>query len=257
MGTNYEHLTAEERATLMVMRADGCIQRAVARCLGRSPSTISRELARNASCCKLVGNTIAVIPYDASLAGKRALELRHEPRRSPKLAADTALFAVMLDYLRDGWSPEQIAGRLKRAWPDDQSKTVSHETIYTALYAMPRGGLRKDLIACLRHGWAKRRPRSRGQDRRGQLSDMLSLHVRPPEVEDRLVPGERRSEPPGFARSHGGCNRRGRARGLHLHPQSRAHADAQDADLRSGKRDVASPRPDGPHRRHRLFRRSA
>jgi transposase, IS30 family len=95
----------------------------------------------------------------------------------------------MLDHLREGWSPEQIAGRLKRAWPDDQSKTVSHETIYTALYAMPRGALRKDLIACLRHGRAKRRPRSRGQDRRGQIPDMLSLHVRPPEVEDRLVPG--------------------------------------------------------------------
>jgi transposase, IS30 family len=180
-------LTAEERATLMVMRADGCSQRAVARCLGRSASTISRELARNASCCK--PDTTAVIPYDASLAGKRALVLRQEPRRNPKLAADTALFAVMLDYLREGWSPEQIAGRLKRAWPDDQSKTVSHETIYTALYAMPRGGLRKDLIACLRHGRAKRRPRSRGQDRRGQIPDMLSLHVRPPEVEDRLVPG--------------------------------------------------------------------
>src|ERR1700688_2596842 len=69
MGTNYEHLTAEERATLMVMRADGCSQRAVARCLGRSASTISRELARNASCCK--PDTTAVIPYDASLAGKR------------------------------------------------------------------------------------------------------------------------------------------------------------------------------------------
>jgi len=90
-----------------------------------------------------------VIPYDASLAGKRALVLRQEPRRNPKLAADTALFAFMLDHLREGWSPEQIAGRLKRAWPDDQSKTVSHETIYTALYAMPRGGLRKDLIAAL------------------------------------------------------------------------------------------------------------
>ena len=125
MGTNYEHLTAEERATLMVMRADGCSQRAVARCLDRSPSTISRELARNASCCKPVGDTTAVIPYDASLAGERALVLRQEPRRSPKLAANTALFAVILEYLREGWSPEQIAGRLKRAWPDDQSKTVS------------------------------------------------------------------------------------------------------------------------------------
>jgi IS30 family transposase len=189
MGTNYEHLTAEERATLMVMWADGCSQRAVARSLGRSPSTISRELARNASCCKSVRDTSAAAPYDASLAGKRALVLRHEPRRSRKLAADTALFAVMQNHLREGWSPEQIAGMLKRAWPDDPSKTVSHETIYTALYVMPRGGLRKELIACLRHGRTKRRPRSRGHDRRGQIPDMLSLHVRPPEVEDRLVPG--------------------------------------------------------------------
>jgi hypothetical protein len=62
MGTNYEHLTAEERATLMVMRADGCSQRPVARCLGRSPSTISRELARNTSCCKPVGDRIAILP---------------------------------------------------------------------------------------------------------------------------------------------------------------------------------------------------
>ena len=66
---------------------------------------------------------------------------------------------------------------------------MSHETIYTALYAMPRGDLRTDLIACLRQGRGKRRPRSRGQDRRGQIPDMMSLHVRPPEVEDRLVPG--------------------------------------------------------------------
>jgi IS30 family transposase len=77
MGTNNEHLTAEERATLTVLRADGCSQRAVARCLGRSPSTISRELARNASCCKPVGETIAVLPYDASLASKRALDRPH------------------------------------------------------------------------------------------------------------------------------------------------------------------------------------
>jgi IS30 family transposase len=99
------------------------------------------------------------------------------------------LFCVIEDYLREGWSPEQIAGMLERAFPDDPSKTVSHETIYSALYVMPRGGLRKELIACLRHGRGGRRPRSRGQDRRGQIPDMLSLHVRPPEVEDRLVPG--------------------------------------------------------------------
>ena len=180
MGTSYEHLTAEERSALMLMRAEGSSQRAIARNLGRSPSTISRELARTSSTAK---------PYDASRAGKRALSMRREPRRSRKLAPDTVLFAVMEDYLREGWSPEQIAGMLKRAFPDDPSRTVSHETIYTALYVMPRGGLRKELIACLRHGRGGRRPRSRGQDRRGQIPDMLSLHVRPPEVEDRLVPG--------------------------------------------------------------------
>jgi transposase, IS30 family len=180
MGTSYEHLTAEDRSTLMLMCAEGSSQRAIARNLGRSPSTISRELARTSSTAK---------PYDASQAGKQALAMRHEPRRSSKLAPDTVLFCVVEDYLREGWSPEQIAGMLKRAWPDDASKTVSHETIYTALYVMPRGGLRKELIACLRHGRGGRRPRSRGQDRRGQIPDMLSLHVRPPEVEDRLVPG--------------------------------------------------------------------
>jgi IS30 family transposase len=67
----------------MVMRADGCSQRAVARYLGRSPSTDSRELARNASCCKPVGDTIAVMPYDASLAAKRALELRSAKPKAP------------------------------------------------------------------------------------------------------------------------------------------------------------------------------
>jgi len=180
MGTSYEHLTAEERSTLMLMLAEGSSQRAIARNLGRSPSTISRELARTSSTAR---------PYNASQAGKRALAMRHEPRRSRKLAPDTVLFCVIEDYLREGWSPEQIAGMLERAFPDDPSKTVSHETIYTTLYVMPRGGLRKELIACLRHGRGGRRPRSRGQDRRGQIPDMLSLHVRPPEVEDRLVPG--------------------------------------------------------------------
>jgi transposase, IS30 family len=93
------------------------------------------------------------------------------------------------DQLREGWSPEQIAGRLEEAFPDDSTRTVSHETIYTAIYVLPRGSLRTDLISLLRHGHAKRRPRARGQDRRGQIADMVSLHVRPPEIEDRVIPG--------------------------------------------------------------------
>ncbi|MBK5273642.1 MAG: IS30 family transposase [Desulfuromonadales bacterium] len=89
----------------------------------------------------------------------------------------------------DGWSPEQIAGFLKRKYPDDPEGTVSHETIYNALYVKLRGELRTELIACLRHGRRGRRPRSRGIDRRGQIPDMVSIHLRRFEVENRLIPG--------------------------------------------------------------------
>ena len=83
----------------------------------------------------------------------------------------------------------QIAGKLKRKWPHEPQHTVSHEIIYTYIYAMPKVELRKDLIACLRRAKAKRMPRSRGEDRRGQMSDLLSIHVRPPEVKERAIPG--------------------------------------------------------------------
>ena len=188
MGTNYEHLTAAERTTLMVMLAEGASQRATAAHLGRSPSTISRELARNRTEHRPDPGD-APAAYDAVLANQRARALLHAPGCHPKLAPDTPLFAAVQDQLRLGWSPEQIAGMLDRAFPDDRSRTVVHETIYTAIYVMPRGELRRELIDCLRQGRGKRRPRSRGQDRRGQIPDMISLHMRPPEVEDRLIPG--------------------------------------------------------------------
>jgi IS30 family transposase len=87
------------------------------------------------------------------------------------------------------WSPQQIAAILKSMWPDDSSKTVSHETIYNALYLHPRGELKREMIACLRHHNQVRKPRSRGVDRRGLIKDMQSIHIRPPEVEDRIIPG--------------------------------------------------------------------
>ena len=184
MGMSYSHLTAAERTTLMVMLAEGSSQSAVAAHLRRDRSTISRELARNGT-----DDITTRQPYDAVLADQRARALREAPGRFPKLGADTPLFAVVADQLREGWSPEQIAGRLKRTFVDDSCRTVSHETIYTAIYVMPRGALRSDLISLLRQGHAKRRPRARGQDRRGQIPDMVSVHVRPPEIEDRLIPG--------------------------------------------------------------------
>ena len=179
MGSIYNQLTAGERKTLMVMRSEGASQSFVAEYLGRDRSTICRELARN-------GGT-RVAGYDAILADARARDLRAAPGTNPKLGPDTPLFAVVHDQLREGWSPEQIAGMLKRAFTDDQSRRVCHETIYSAIYVMPRGALRTDLISLLRQGHAKRRPRARGQDnRRGQIADMVSLHVRPPEMQNCL-----------------------------------------------------------------------
>jgi transposase, IS30 family len=93
---------------------------------------------------------------------------------------------TMLDWK---WSPQQIAATLRKAFPDQPERHVSHETIYTSIYALPRGELRRQLIVCLRQGRATRLPRSRGEDRRGQIPDMVSIHVRPPEVEDRVMPG--------------------------------------------------------------------
>jgi IS30 family transposase len=96
---------------------------------------------------------------------------------------------VVLTLLEWKWSPQQISGTLKRMWPNDPTRHVSHETIYTAIYAQPRGELRRQLIACLRHGHSTRMSRKRGTDRRGQIPDMVSIHVRPPEVDDRVMPG--------------------------------------------------------------------
>ena len=91
--------------------------------------------------------------------------------------------------LRLRWSPEQIALTLARLHPLGHECRVSHETIYHCTYAMPVGELRKELIATLRHAHNKRLPRSKGRDRRGQIPNMLSIHVRPPEIEDRQFPG--------------------------------------------------------------------
>jgi IS30 family transposase len=99
------------------------------------------------------------------------------------------LWAPVVMGLYRGWSPEQIAGRLRKMNPEDASQRVCHETIYAALYALPRGELRKALLDQLRQGHQSRRPRSQGQDRRGGLVNMTSIHERPAEVMGREVPG--------------------------------------------------------------------
>ena len=179
MPRTYTHLTTQDRAVVMTMRDDECSIRSIAKRLCRSPSTISRELQRT------TGSAV----YDAGRAHQQSETRRVVPRRTRKMHPDGTLFLIVRLCLQLRWSPQQIAAILKFMWPDDSSKTVSHETIYTALYLYPRGELKREMIACLRHHNQVRKPRSRGVDRRGLIKDMQSIHIRPPEVEDRIIPG--------------------------------------------------------------------
>jgi IS30 family transposase len=185
MGNSYEQLSAEERGAIMGMKSQGASSRAIATHLSRSPSTITRELRRNGYRRQTGPKVADQLPiakaYDATGAGQRAHRLRYKARRKRTLDRHGALWEQVEPYLQLRWSPEQIAGTLK---------SVSHETIYTAIYAMPRGELRRELTVLLRQGRAKQRPRSRGTDRRGRLyDDAPSIHIRPPEANERLLPG--------------------------------------------------------------------
>jgi transposase, IS30 family len=185
MANQYGHLSLGERITLQAMLADGRRESEIARALGRHRSTISNELERNGS--RLDRDTGWRQSYDAIAAHQRYADRLAAPR-AKKLAEGTPLLGYVCEKLRQSWSPEQIAGRLRIDNPDDRGARVCHETIYTAIYVMPRGNLKLELVAALRQHTGKRRPRSRGQDR-GRIADMTSIHVRPPEIEDRAVPG--------------------------------------------------------------------
>jgi IS30 family transposase len=179
MGSRYTHLQPEERITLASLHQQGLSLRAIGALLGRSPSTISRELRRNR----------CALGYASRPAQTACEQRRLAARPLPKLHPEGALWRVVCDLLVWGWSPQQIGATLRRLNPENRAWRVSHETIYNAIYAYPRGELRKQLIALLRQGKSTRRRRSAGDDRRGQIPEMVSIHVRPPEVADRLMPG--------------------------------------------------------------------
>jgi IS30 family transposase len=172
-------MSAEDRETLSLGVAQGHSLRMMARVLGRAPSTVSREYARN---------TAQGRPYRACTAQTLATTRVHQPRRRRKLL-DPWLWQYVRTSLAEGCSPEQIAGRLRRAYPDDMRKHLSSETIYVGLYVLPRGALRSELLAALRQARKARRPRARGTDRRGQIPNMTPIVERPAEVATRTVPG--------------------------------------------------------------------
>ncbi len=127
--------------------------------------------------------------YRAVLAQDRAKSLSPVPRVARRLQFGSELWKMVMNYLKQGYSSEQIAGTLKTVNANYPSLQVSHETIYSAIYLKPRGELRLEVMGWLRFGHAKLKPRAGGEDRRGQIPDMVSIHDRPPEVEERLVPG--------------------------------------------------------------------
>ena len=111
---------------------------------GPCPSTISREWRRHSPPADAAGTS----GYDAKRAGHEASRRRFQPRRSPERARDGVLFSVVEHFLREGWSPGQIAGAMKMMWSDAPERRAAAETIDTCLYALPRGALRQELIAC-------------------------------------------------------------------------------------------------------------
>lgn len=172
-------LSREEREEVSRHLLGGESMRAIAARLERAPSRISREVASN-------GGRDA---YRAWRADRGALERGRRPKPA-KLQLNARLRCEVDRGLCERWSPQQIAARLIREYPDDPSMRVSHETIYKTLFVQARGALRKELAACLRSGRAQRRPRLRGeQAKRGRIQNMVMLSERPPEVEDRAVPG--------------------------------------------------------------------
>ncbi|HEY2623008.1 MAG TPA: IS30 family transposase [Dyella sp.] len=191
MGQHYDHLSAEERGAIMVGKARGESTRQLAALLGRSPSTISRELVRNGhrepSDAPRLGRP--TLGYDARRAGQQARRLAHKARRPRKLHRDGALWRLVRGLLAKRWSPQEVSRTLRRQYPDEPANHVSHETIYTAIYAAPRGGLRRELVALLRQHKCARRPRGQGANRRGRMHDLPSIHDRPPEANERLLPG--------------------------------------------------------------------
>jgi IS30 family transposase len=182
MAVSRRVLTIVDRTMIEVRLRDGWGVRAIALALRRSPGTISDEIRRHRD----------ATGYQAHVAQAQAVAGRRLCGRRPRLASDGALFGEVARLLRLKWSPEQISGRRKRIEDGMEQQSglqVSHEAIYTAIYALPRGALRRELIACLRQDKPSRGRKPKGSERRGKLCGMTNIKQRPEEIEGRLVPG--------------------------------------------------------------------
>ena len=169
-------LTLADREEISLGLWGGDSFTAIAVRLGKAVSTVSREVAGNG------GRR----DYRAWRAHQRARDRARRPK-TPKLSC-ARLASQVTQWLQEWWSPQEIASRLRMEFPDDPVMQVSHETIYQALFVQGRGELRRELVRCLRTGRVKRRARRRPENT-GQIRDMVMISERPPEADDRAVPG--------------------------------------------------------------------
>lgn len=196
---NPRYLSIDEREEIFAgVQREQSIN-AIARGLGRAPSTVLRELRRNMPNQKYRSRLTlrARKPshprtepwkYRPSVAQARAQLMRCRPKVR-KLAANERLHGLVQSKLEQRLSPEQIAAELRLQFPDEPAMWVSHEAIYQAIYVQGKGALRKELAVCLRTGRALRRPRRKTTDRRLRIPNMVMISERPAEVADRAVPG--------------------------------------------------------------------
>src|SRR5680860_559955 len=181
MDRRNKHLSSEERGVIFAEHNRGGSQRSIGQLLQRPASTICRELARGRQESGIYCPQAARLVYDAR---------RTRCRRARKLVEGGALHRVVHDHLlHHRWSPEQIAQRLRFMEPDDPSARVSHETIYAAIYAQPRGGLKTAMIEALRQAKPARGLKRTTLADSAMVPEALRIINRPEEIEARLVPG--------------------------------------------------------------------
>ena len=175
----YRRLRLMEREELSRMLAAGYSLRAIGQALSRAPSTLSRELSRHHA---------SPVTYRAVRAHQRAHRWAQRPRKPRKLAVQPRLRTAVFTLLAQRWSPEQIARGLRQRYPDEPTMRISHEAIYTYLYVLPRGTLKRELISYLRRRHRFRRPHKVRLKPR-PIQDFISIDERPAAVANRTVPG--------------------------------------------------------------------
>jgi len=178
---NYKRLSDLEREEISRMLAQGCSFQDIAKQLDRHASTISREVGAG-SCNKHT--------YRAAKAQNRARRNASKRKKDKRILNNqTELWRYIRKKLKKKWSPKQIAEEMKKDYPDSMTMRIAPETIYTYIYILPKGALKKELVSCLRQNRKRRHKQSRGVKIERKIEDMLSIEERPKEVEDRIIPG--------------------------------------------------------------------